>query len=126
METEKAPATAGVMDGSLGLSQLPWVAVPGFEEQNVRIRIFGGKIPKTQSWVYVPLIASALGTLPGFRFDRKVQGQFNFSTPEQIIGAQEFWRSVFSRWDLWVNDLREGILKKFGTVDHCTVGLTTL
>eukprot|EP00392_Amoebophrya_sp_AT5.2_P007866 g7885.t1 len=121
METEKAPATAGVMDGSLGLSQLPWVAVPGFEEQNVRIRIFGGKIPKTQSWVYVPLIASALGTLPGFRFDRKVQGQFNFSTPEQIIGAQEFWRSVFSRWDLWVNDLREGILKKFGTVDHCNI-----
>ncbi|CAD7965513.1 unnamed protein product [Amoebophrya sp. A25] len=106
----------------LGLHLLPWVVVPGFEEENVRIRIFGAKIPKTQSWVYVPLIASALGQLPGFRFDRKLHtGQFSFSSEKQIVDAQAFWRSVFSRWDMWVNDLRDGILRKFGNVDHCNI-----
>lgn len=101
------------------LIALEWVDVPGFEDQDVRIKVWKNKVPKTQSWCFVPLIASALGELPGFRFERK--GKYQFSTPEQIEEAQLFWRNTFNHWDLWVESLREGIMRKFGEVGQCNI-----
>lgn len=78
--------------------------VPGFEEQGVCVATScGKKLPKTQSWCFVPLIFSALRAVPE-RLRRE-----DTSTPAQIAGAQPIWSALFSHWALWRDELRRAI-----------------
>lgn len=78
-----------------------WKDVPGFEE--VGLRVAGNcnkKLPKTQSWCFVPLLYSALGRVPA-----NLAGDA-ISTPEQIEKAQDFWQRLFSHWIQWRAELQ--------------------
>ncbi|CAD7935878.1 unnamed protein product [Amoebophrya sp. A120] len=48
------------------LQELPWIPVEGFESVPVKVRVWRKSVPKSQSWCYIPLIASALGKLHQF------------------------------------------------------------
>jgi len=78
--------------------------VEGFEAQGLRVAAKCGKrLPKTQSWCFVPLIFSALGEVPE-RLRRE-----DTSTVEQIAAAQAIWSSLFSHWSEWRSTLRSAI-----------------
>eukprot|EP00746_Dinoflagellata_sp_MGD_P003477 gnl/MRDRNA2_/MRDRNA2_106756_c0_seq1.p1 gnl/MRDRNA2_/MRDRNA2_106756_c0~~gnl/MRDRNA2_/MRDRNA2_106756_c0_seq1.p1 ORF type:complete len:324 (-),score=80.26 gnl/MRDRNA2_/MRDRNA2_106756_c0_seq1:26-997(-) len=84
-----------------------WKVVPGFECVGVQVAAScGKKLPKTQSWCFVPLIYSALGHVP----ERlAVEGT---STDEQISEAQRHWERLFSHWPQWRKELAEIIVAR--------------
>eukprot|EP00448_Togula_jolla_P021421 CAMPEP_0170582818 /NCGR_PEP_ID=MMETSP0224-20130122/7791_1 /TAXON_ID=285029 /ORGANISM="Togula jolla, Strain CCCM 725" /LENGTH=226 /DNA_ID=CAMNT_0010906077 /DNA_START=65 /DNA_END=745 /DNA_ORIENTATION=+ len=78
--------------------------VAGFEVQGLRVGAGCGKrLPKTQSWCFVPMIFSALGSVP-----EHLRGE-GISTEEQIAEAQEIWDQLFSHWSAWRSELRKAI-----------------
>eukprot|EP00928_Gymnodinium_smaydae_P093960 TRINITY_DN7835_c1_g1_i1.p1 TRINITY_DN7835_c1_g1~~TRINITY_DN7835_c1_g1_i1.p1 ORF type:complete len:387 (-),score=46.18 TRINITY_DN7835_c1_g1_i1:139-1299(-) len=86
-------------------------AVEGFEEQGLYVAAKCGKrMPKTQSWCFVPLIYSALGSVP-----QHLQGE-GIATQTQIEVAQHRWAELFSHWDIWKDALRRAI-GAYGGVD---------
>ena len=109
---------------SSAAANMDWKDVDGFEEIGLRVKIWKAKVPKSQTWAFVPLIASALGALHGFPFKTvdEARGNYsngkgaatgkkggkrsgpnhNFASPNQIQQAQQFWRNTFSHWDKWV------------------------
>merc|ERR1719296_352017 len=77
--------------------------VLGFELQGLRVARCSKKLPKTQSWCFVPLIYSALGTIP-----EHLQ-RAGISTQEQLEAAQPIWSQLFSHWDVWRAELRKAM-----------------
>lgn len=78
--------------------------VEGFEAQDLRVAArCGKKLPKTQSWCFVPLIFSALGRVPARLVCEST------STEEQIADAQSLWCMLFSHWPAWRSELRSAI-----------------
>eukprot|EP00927_Polykrikos_kofoidii_P062458 TRINITY_DN57270_c0_g1_i1.p1 TRINITY_DN57270_c0_g1~~TRINITY_DN57270_c0_g1_i1.p1 ORF type:complete len:244 (+),score=21.14 TRINITY_DN57270_c0_g1_i1:77-733(+) len=78
--------------------------VAGFETQGLRVAASCGKrLPKTQSWCFVPMIFSALSAVPEYLLEDDI------STGDQIASAQEIWRALFSHWDTWLDELRKVI-----------------
>ncbi|CAE8641031.1 unnamed protein product, partial [Polarella glacialis] len=78
--------------GTHGLSPEGWRPVPGFEASELRVARCAKKLPKTQSWCFVPLIFSALGKVP-----EHLQRE-DTSTENQIADAQQVWENLFSHW----------------------------
>lgn len=100
----KAPiATKPGKGGGRGLRSEGLKEVIGFEAQGLRVAKCSKKLPKTQSWCFVPLIFSALGRVP----DRL--GREGISTAEQIAAAQPIWCGLFSHWQEWRKELQEVI-----------------
>jgi len=87
-----------------GLCPQGWKDVEGFEPFGLRVAYkCGKKLPKTQSWCFVPLIFSALGCVPeGLRAE-------GISTEAQIETAQAHWCQLFSHWQEWRSVLRRVI-----------------
>eukprot|EP00929_Paragymnodinium_shiwhaense_P003659 TRINITY_DN104252_c0_g1_i1.p1 TRINITY_DN104252_c0_g1~~TRINITY_DN104252_c0_g1_i1.p1 ORF type:complete len:207 (-),score=50.81 TRINITY_DN104252_c0_g1_i1:302-922(-) len=82
--------------------------VPGFEAVGLKVASnTGKKLPKTQSWCFVPLIFSALGSVP------QHLRQEDTSTTQQIADAQAVWMELFSHWERWCKQLQAAI-NKFG------------
>lgn len=98
-----APPTAAVAKGGRGLRPQGFKDVPGFEPQGLRVAICSKKLPKTQSWCFVPLIFSALGYVP-----EHLQRE-DTPTAEQIVAAQPVWCELFSHWQEWRKELQEAI-----------------
>ncbi|CAJ1446395.1 unnamed protein product [Effrenium voratum] len=83
-----------------------WKDVPGFEAVNLRVASdCKKKLPKTQSWCFVPLVFSALQKVPPHLVTP------SSSSSEQIQDSQEFWESLFSHWRQWREDLQAAIHK---------------
>lgn len=78
-------------------------SVDGFEAQGLRVARCAKKLPKTQSWCFVPLIFSALGRIPE-RLRRE-----GMAVAEQIEAAQAVWSTFFSHWSMWRAELRKAI-----------------
>jgi hypothetical protein len=93
-----------------------WQSVPGFEGL-CQVRCWKEKVGATQSWCYVPLIVSALRHLPS---DLPV-AKHAFSTSDQIAKAQCFWKATFSNWEEWVESLRQGIVRRYGSLEQCKI-----
>lgn len=96
-------ATLTATKGGRGLRPLGFKDVPGFEAQVLRVARCLKKLPKTQSWCFVPLIFSALGSVP------EHLGREGISTAEQIVAAQRVWCELFSHWQQWRDELQEVI-----------------
>merc|ERR1712178_449059 len=62
----------------------------GFEAYGLWVARCNKKLPKTQSWCFVPLIYSALGSVPEWL------QQDGLSSVEQIDAAQPVWSRLFS------------------------------
>jgi len=77
--------------------------VPGFEAQGLRVACCSKKLPKTQSWCFVPLIFSALGDVP------QPLRHEGVSKREDIEAAQPIWEELFSHWPQWRRALRQVI-----------------
>ncbi|CAD7954543.1 unnamed protein product [Amoebophrya sp. A25] len=113
--------------------QCSWIPIEGF--LGTSVRVWREKVPQTQSWCYIPLIASALGSLPPELLAQQDEELSNagestkgasatrFATEEDIANAQSFWRATFSRWDAWVADLQAGITRKHGSLASCRIFL---
>merc|ERR1711933_50475 len=87
-----------------GLQPDGWKLVLGFEAQGLRVAArCGKKLPKTQSWRFVPLIFSALGRVPERLRRDGIAGE------EQIAIAQRVWARLFSHWAEWRDVLRKAI-----------------
>mmetsp|Transcript_3537 Transcript_3537/g.5888 ORF Transcript_3537/g.5888 Transcript_3537/m.5888 type:complete len:300 (+) Transcript_3537:75-974(+) len=79
--------------------------VPGFEAVGLQVARVNKKLPKTQSWCFVPLIYSALQQVPQhLRTD-------GISSSEQIADAQQVWHQLFSHWQTWCKELAQAIDK---------------
>jgi len=105
-----APRAAGAAGKGRGrgLTAQGMKEVGGFEVQGLRVAArVGKKLPKTQSWCFVPLIYSALGRVP----DRlRKEG---ISDWPQIEAAQGHWRGLFSHWEEWRLELRK-VIEAYG------------
>lgn len=91
------------MSSGRGLRPQGTKIVAGFELQGLHVAKCSKKLPKTQSWCFVPLIFSALGKVPA-RLWRE-----GISTKEQIASAQPVWSDLFSHWTAWRSELRKAI-----------------
>lgn len=90
--------------GGRGLKPQGQKDVGGFEAQGLRVAAkCGKKLPKTQSWCFVPLIYSALGLVP-----ERLQCD-GISTAQQVEEAQQVWSELFSHWPVWRAELRRAI-----------------
>lgn len=78
--------------------------VEGFESCGLWVAKCNKKLPKTQSWCFVPLIFSALGRVPDWL------QQDGLSSMEQIEAAQPIWSRLFSHWSIWREELRKTIV----------------
>ncbi|CAE8708389.1 unnamed protein product, partial [Polarella glacialis] len=83
-----------------------WRPVPGFEASELRVARCAKKLPKTQSWCFVPLIFSALGKVP-----EHLQRE-DTSTEQQIADAQQVWENLFSHWSSWRASLKQVIASR--------------
>lgn len=99
----RAPWQPPQVRGSRGLHPEGEKKVEGFEACGLWVAKCAKKLPKTQSWCFVPLIFSALGRVPEWL------RQEGTSTPEQIEAAQPIWAKLFSHWAVWRQELREVI-----------------
>eukprot|EP00933_Yihiella_yeosuensis_P060376 TRINITY_DN6298_c0_g1_i4.p1 TRINITY_DN6298_c0_g1~~TRINITY_DN6298_c0_g1_i4.p1 ORF type:complete len:250 (-),score=46.70 TRINITY_DN6298_c0_g1_i4:71-820(-) len=90
---------------SCGLRPGGWQSVPGFEIQGLKVARCKKKLPKTQSWCFVPLIFSALGHVPAHLVREDT------SSSEQIEAGQEVWETLFSHWSTWRSQLQVAISK---------------
>jgi len=103
--SQKAPSSRA-RPSPYALQHEGFKAVPGFEPVGLEVAArVNKKLPKTQSWCFVPLIYSALQQVPQhLRTD-------GISTVEQIATAQEVWRQLFSHWQRWCEELAQAIDK---------------
>lgn len=92
--------------GGRGLRPEGRKEVGGFEACGLWVARCNKKLPKTQSWCFVPLIFSALGNVPEWL------RQDGISTAEQIEAAQPVWSKLFSHWASWREELRRIILAR--------------
>lgn len=89
--------------GGRGLRSEGKKDVEGFETCGLWVARCSKKLPKTQSWCFVPLIFSALGNVPEWLRQEGV------SSLEQIEEAQPVWSKLFSHWAVWRDELRRVI-----------------
>lgn len=101
--TITVPLVPKAAKGGRGLRSEGFKDVPGFEAQGLRVARCSKKLPKTQSWCFVPLIFSALGRVP------ERLGREGISTVEQISAAQPIWCELFSHWQEWRKELQQVI-----------------
>lgn len=102
--TNSAAADATKQKRGRGLHPEGEKVVEGFEACGLWVAAnCGKKLPKTQSWCFVPLIFSALGCVP------ELLRQEGASTAEQILEAQPIWSKLFSHWPMWRAELKSVI-----------------
>jgi len=82
--------------------------VPGFEALGLHVAVCDKKLPKTQSWCFVPLIYSALGYVP-----ERLRRRDDIASHDQIASAQSVWQELFSSWDAWREELRD-VIRRYG------------
>eukprot|EP00930_Biecheleria_cincta_P029691 TRINITY_DN20624_c0_g2_i1.p1 TRINITY_DN20624_c0_g2~~TRINITY_DN20624_c0_g2_i1.p1 ORF type:complete len:208 (-),score=36.72 TRINITY_DN20624_c0_g2_i1:86-643(-) len=99
--TATGEVAAAVRRGSRGLTVEGWKNVPGFEHMGLQVADkCGKKLPKTQSWCFVPLLFSSLGRVPEHLCREGA------SSEAQIELAQPVWERLFSHWSQWRSALR--------------------